>query len=237
MLKELTLVLLVVLCHSKIEYYSKLGLNRGASAQEIKRAFKRLATKYHPDRAPASQKEEHNRLFSEISDAYSVLSDPELKQHYDNGGHDALERHRQHQEYHNQHKARQEFHDSMITDHFANTDLTVLNINTLSRFYRRSQVWLVLFYRSQDPEMRSGLKEAILELNSKFYGIFTVAAVNCDQDDGICDEYRASNTPDILGFKSEVTHDGERFTGDKVSPKTGWFCSQFDAEFRFCGHA
>lgn len=223
MLKLLTLVILLSVCLAKAEYYSKLGLHRGAGQADIKRSFKRLATKYHPDRAPEGRKEEYNKLFSEISDAYSVLSDPELKAHYDRGGHEALEQHRQHQEYHNQHKARQEMHESMVTDHFQGTDVQVLNMESLGRFYRRNNVWLVLFYRSQDHEMRSGLKEAILELNSKFYGIFTVAVVNCDQDDGICDEYRATNTPDIFGFKSEATHDGVRYTGDKVFSKMAGF--------------
>jgi DnaJ-domain-containing protein 1 len=213
------------------EYYSVLGLQRGAGEGEIKRAFKRLAAKYHPDRASASQKDEFNRKFSEISDAYSTLSDPELKNVYDHRGHDGIKEFKEHQDWQNQHKARQEMHESMVTDHFQGTDLQILNIQSLSRFYRRSTPWLVLFYRSGDREMRSGLKEAILDLNNKFYGIFTVAAVNCDVDDGICDEYRAINTPDILGFPSDVSHEGTRYTGDKTVAKMAGFMVSLMQDF------
>ena len=222
-IKLLTLVCLACAVVAAPEYYSVLGLQRGAGLHEVKRAFKKLAIKFHPDTAPDSQKEEYNRRFSEISDAYSVLTDEEKKNVYDRHGHQGLEELNKQKDWQNQNNARQEMHQSMVTDHFANTDLTILNTQSLPRFYRRSQAWLVLFYRSQDQEMRSGLKEAVLELNSKFYGIFTVAAVNCDQDESICDEYRANNTPDIFVFTSDISHDGIRYTGDKVVPKMAGF--------------
>ena len=227
----LTLVSLLALVTAPSEYYSLLGISHGSAENEIKRAFKRLAAKYHPDRAPQAQKEEYNKKFSEISDAYSVLTDPELKSTYDQRGHAGLEDLRKHKDWQNQHNARQEYHDSMVTDHFQGTDLQILNVQSLSRFYRRTTPWLVLFYRSQDAEMRSGLKEAILDLNNKFYGIFTVAAVNCDVDDGICDEYRAVNTPDIFGFNSDVSHDGIRYTGDKASSKMAGFAVSLMQDF------
>lgn len=223
MIKFLTLVGLLVLAQCKPEYYSKLGLHRGAGIHEVKRAFKKLAAKFHPDRASPDQKEEFNRRFSEISDAYTVLSDQDMKNIYDRGGHDALEQHRQHQEYHNQNKARQEYHQSMVTDHFANTDVLVLNEQSMPRFLRRNQVWVILFYRSHDGEMNSGLRDVIKDVNSKFYGIFTVAVVNCDVDDRICDQYRATNTPEIHGFPSDFSHDGVRYTGDKVTSKIAGF--------------
>ena len=223
MIKIVTLVSLLCAVSAAAEYYSVLGLNRGVGIPEIKKAFKKLAVKFHPDRAPEEQKEEFNKKFSEISDAYSVLTDQELKNVYDHHGHHGLEELRKQKDWQNQQNAHQEYHQSMVTDHFANTDLTILNTQSLPRFYRRSQVWLVLFYRSQDHEMRGGLKEAILELNTKFYGVFVVAAVNCDQDEAICDEYRATNTPDIFAFTSDITHDGMRYTGDKTAAKMAGF--------------
>ncbi len=67
----------------KRDYYEVLGVSKDASADEIKRAFKKLAIKYHPDRnkAPDAQAK-----FSEINEAYQVLSDPEKRQAYDNFG-------------------------------------------------------------------------------------------------------------------------------------------------------
>ena len=69
---------------TKRDYYEVLGLNRNASPDEIKKAFRKLAFDLHPDRNkdPASEEK-----FKEISEAYAVLSDPEKKQKYDTYGH------------------------------------------------------------------------------------------------------------------------------------------------------
>ncbi len=68
----------------KRDYYDVLGLDRNASQEDIKQAFRKLAFKYHPDRNKASDAEEK---FKEISEAYAILSDPEKKQQYDAFGH------------------------------------------------------------------------------------------------------------------------------------------------------
>jgi curved DNA-binding protein CbpA len=62
------------------DYYSILGLNRHADASEIKRAYRGLAVKYHPDKNPDPAVE---NLFKEINEAYTTLSDPEKKFFYD----------------------------------------------------------------------------------------------------------------------------------------------------------
>ena len=63
------------------DYYQILGVDRGASEAEIKKAYRKLAAKYHPDK-PTGDEEK----FKEISEAYEVLSDPEKKQMYDQFG-------------------------------------------------------------------------------------------------------------------------------------------------------
>jgi molecular chaperone DnaJ len=65
------------------DYYEVLGLKKGASVEEVKRAYKELAKKYHPD---VSKEAEAEKKFKEINEAYSILSDPEKKQNYDNYG-------------------------------------------------------------------------------------------------------------------------------------------------------
>ncbi len=67
-----------------MEYYEILGLSKGASAQEVKKSYRKLALKYHPDKNPDDKAAEEK--FKEISEAYAVLSDPEKKKQYDTYG-------------------------------------------------------------------------------------------------------------------------------------------------------
>lgn len=70
---------------AKKDYYEVLGVNRDASEEEIKKAFKKLAMKYHPDRNPDNPKAEES--FKEAKEAYEVLSDDQKRAAYDQYGH------------------------------------------------------------------------------------------------------------------------------------------------------
>lgn len=70
---------------AKKDYYSVLGVNRQASADELKKAYRKLAMKYHPDKNPGDKQAEEK--FKEVNEAYDVLSDPKKKQIYDQFGH------------------------------------------------------------------------------------------------------------------------------------------------------
>ena len=61
----------------KRDYYEVLGLKKGASEDEIKKAFRKMAMKYHPDKNPGDKTAEEK--FKEVNEAYSVLSDPDKK--------------------------------------------------------------------------------------------------------------------------------------------------------------
>ena len=70
---------------AKADYYESLGLGKNASEDEIKKAFRKLAMKYHPDRTQGDKEAEEK--FKTIKEAYDVLSDPEKKSAYDRFGH------------------------------------------------------------------------------------------------------------------------------------------------------
>src|ERR1700744_2007382 len=65
------------------DYYKVLGVGKGASDEEIKKAYRKLARKYHPDRNPGDKKAEER--FKEISQAHDVLSDSDKRKAYDRG--------------------------------------------------------------------------------------------------------------------------------------------------------
>jgi len=71
-------------CSAKKDYYKTLGLEKGASDKQIKKAFRKLALKYHPDKNPDK---DTSKKFREIAEAYDVLRDADKRREYDQMGH------------------------------------------------------------------------------------------------------------------------------------------------------
>jgi len=76
---------------TKRDYYEILGVKKSSSLDEIKKAYRELALRFHPDRVPAEQKKEAEEKFKEISEAYAVLSDPNKRALYDQYGHAGID--------------------------------------------------------------------------------------------------------------------------------------------------
>ena len=74
---------------AKRDYYELLGVGRDASGDDLKKSYRKLAMKYHPDRNPGDEDSEHK--FKELSEAYDVLRDGEKRAAYDQFGHAAFE--------------------------------------------------------------------------------------------------------------------------------------------------
>ena len=75
----------------KKDYYEILGVAKDASVADIKKAYRSLALKFHPDRVPEAEKKVAEEKFKEISEAYGVLSDVQKKQMYDQHGHQGID--------------------------------------------------------------------------------------------------------------------------------------------------
>ncbi len=75
----------------KRDYYEVLGVSRDAQVDEIKKTYRKLAVKYHPDKVPDEQKKASEEKFKEISEAYAVLSDTKKRSQYDQFGHAGID--------------------------------------------------------------------------------------------------------------------------------------------------
>ncbi|MGE4046073.1 MAG: DnaJ domain-containing protein, partial [Acetobacteraceae bacterium] len=74
---------------AKQDYYATLGVARDASSEDLKRAYRKLAMQYHPDRNPGDMQAEAR--FKEVSEAYDILKDDQKRAAYDRYGHAAFE--------------------------------------------------------------------------------------------------------------------------------------------------
>ena len=77
------------MAESKRDYYEVLGVSKDADEATLKKAYRKVAKKYHPDVNPGDKEAE--KKFKEASEAYAVLSDPEKRRQYDQFGHAAFE--------------------------------------------------------------------------------------------------------------------------------------------------
>ncbi len=75
---------------AKRDYYEVLGVERAASVEEIKKSYRKLAVKYHPDKNPGDKAAEDQ--FKELGEAYEILCDPQQRANYDKFGHAAFDR-------------------------------------------------------------------------------------------------------------------------------------------------
>ncbi|CAK56574.1 unnamed protein product (macronuclear) [Paramecium tetraurelia] len=261
-MKFVLLAIFLLLVLAGEDYYQLLGLKKGASEAEIKKAFKKQSLKYHPDKNKGN---EEKKQFQKIVNAYETLKDPEKRKIYDQYGEEGVNKHEQQQQqggggtYQNfgggfeemfsqffrggsggGGGGRQQFHFNFGNQGgggfgnqgggfgnqdfyeeegqrkkenlFENTDVYTLDMSNLSRFYRREEVWLIYFYLPNGEGQKH--KKLIIELAEKYAGIFRVAAIDCEDDEALCeDEFSVKRYPSVSIYASRLSAEPIKYKG------------------------
>jgi len=130
-------------------YYKTLGLPKGTDAKTVKKTFKKLALKMHPDKVAESEREEAKEKFELITNAYTILNDPNKKSAYDRGGFDGIDEWQENESHKEQRNAQQEQYAERQKEQekhqnlFEESEVSNLDISFMTSFYRRINVWLI----------------------------------------------------------------------------------------------
>jgi curved DNA-binding protein CbpA/thioredoxin-related protein len=237
----LNIFLFTLLGYINCNHYKILGVNKDATEAEIKKAFKKLSLKFHPDKNKGNP-EEAKKKFIEVANAYETLSDPNKRRIYDQHGEEGVKEHEarqnagqqgggfggfggggnfedmfsqffQHQRGGRGGHGHHHFEEPEEQDYFPNSDVKSLKMENLSQLYRRKEIWFILFFKANDKEFKE-LAEMWKLLAEKSYGIFKIGAVNCRSDEEICEEFSVRTTPLIVYFP-ESSEDEEVYKGPK----------------------
>ena len=208
----------VVLAGISESYYDILGVPRTANDDQIKKAFKKLSLKYHPDRN-VNDRENAQKVFSKIATAYDVLSDAGKRKVYDQRGEAGVSDFEQqkaneknYQEMYGQYwKPRKQVYESLYT----NTDVLELEMDNISKLFRRNLIWIVNFYHPNCGHCVS-YKPDYISIAQKLAGIIVLAAVNCSSDEELCEEYGIQSYPTLIYFPENTAAVHEEFKGDRT---------------------
>ena len=205
------------------DYYKLLGVKRSASKSEIRRAFKKLSLKYHPDKNKDNP-EKAKAKFIKIANAYEVLNDDKLRKIYDEQGEEGV---KQHQQGGGQHGGNfQDIFNFFFRgagmnfqtqegpekNFFENSDVLTLKMENISKLLSRRKIWFVYFFKSKDENFDNNVNK-IKEIANQCYGIFNFGAVNCKDDEEICEEYSVYSTPKLLYFPESANEGEEEYKG------------------------
>ena len=85
--------------------------------------------------------------------------------------------------------------------------MEMIDLDTISKFYRRTQVWLVYFYRTDDDDATK-VKDEFNKLSETLYGVIRLGAIDCHEDEELCEEYLVFGTPTVMAFDPHYSDEG-----------------------------
>ena len=120
----------------------------------------------------------------------------------------------------NQHHQKQRFEQEnikpppeQIPDLFENTDVIGLDLSGMSTFYRRQEIWIIYFFNPKLEECKA-FKEEYVNISDRLYSIIKVGAIDCLNEEELCEEFSVYQVPSILIFSENFADDGEKYTGE-----------------------
>ncbi|CAH1121720.1 unnamed protein product [Ceutorhynchus assimilis] len=190
------------------DYYKLLNIPRDATLQEIRKAFKIMAVKFHPDKNQEDPDAE--KKFIKLAKAYEVLKDPSSRKQYDLHGDEEFK------------DRKQNYHSySYYRDHFGIYDDDPIIVTLSKNDYElnvldENQVWFVNFYSphcSHCHDMAPIWRKLALELE----GVVRIAAVNCEEDYPLCHQLGIRAYPTLMLYEKEAhMYDGEIYRGPQT---------------------
>lgn len=191
----------VVFCE---DYYKLLGIERDADTREIRRAFKKLALKLHPDKNQGNP-DAHN-TFVTINKAYEVLKDPDTRKRYDTHGEEGLG---DSNRWSGKYQSWNYYHENFgIYDD--DPEIVTLSRNDFQNsVLESSDIWFVNFYSPQCSHCHH-LAPAWRKLAQSFEGIVRIGAVNCEEDWQMCRQEGIYSFPSLILYPLRKKYVGTR---------------------------
>ena len=280
----------IIICGE--DYYKILGVKRNASKKDIRKAFKKLSLKYHPDKNKDNP-EKAKQKFIKIAEAYEVLNDDEKRKIYDTYGSEGVKQHEQgqsagpnmnmnnfqfnfngqnfdgqsfeeifnkffgggmgggfrqekrgkkgsfggfsdffggfgdmfgngnkknfnNQQYYQKNNNRNfhgGFHEEETPNYFENSKVILVNMNILSKIYKRKKPWFILFFSPRDRNFKN-YRNLFINLSKKIDPSIKIGAVNCDTDEEICEEFDIKKINEILFLSDNIKEKNIIYNGD-----------------------
>ncbi|CAG9854722.1 unnamed protein product [Phyllotreta striolata] len=206
---SLFLIFIIQLKAQETDYYKLLGVTRDATVKEIRKAFKNLAVKLHPDKNKEDKSADEN--FIKLTRAYEVLKDPESRKMYDIHG-EQVDSNKFRKQYHSYTYYRDQFgiyDDDPIIVTLSKNDYEVNILDT-------NQAWFVNFY-SPNCHHCHELAPIWRKLAQELEGVIRIGAVNCEEDFRLCHQLQIEAYPTLLYYEKEFhLYEGIKYTGDRT---------------------
>uniref|UniRef100_A0A3B3ZUP4 DnaJ homolog subfamily C member 10 n=1 Tax=Periophthalmus magnuspinnatus TaxID=409849 RepID=A0A3B3ZUP4_9GOBI len=199
------------------DFYALLGVSRGASTLEIRRAFKKLALTMHPDKNPGDASA--HEKFLQVNRAYEVLKDEELRKKYDKYGEKGLDEQQQDGRYESWNYYRYDF--GIYDD---DLEIITLDSGDFEAAVNSGEIWFINFYSPRCSHCHQ-LAPTWREVAKEMDGVIRIGAVNCGDNHQLCRRRGIHSYPSLYLYR--VGQTPEKFSGERSKDNLVRFSMQF----------